>query len=74
MRLYCKPLVISPVFIRSVSNRDIRSEAKGALEEIQARSKNGAKVGSYQNVLERLLRLRQMYPRSRFSSRWTRLG
>lgn len=35
------------------------SEAKGVLEEIQARSKHGQKVGSFQSVLERLLRLRQ---------------
>lgn len=73
MRLYCKPLISSTVFTRSVSNRDIRSEAKGALEEIQARSKNDAKVGSYQNVLERLLRLRQMYLRPRFESRGSKL-
>lgn len=35
------------------------SEAKGVLEEIQARSRHGQKVGSFQSVLERLLRLRQ---------------
>ena len=34
------------------------SEAQGALEEFQARSKNGQK-GRFQSVLERLLRLRQ---------------
>lgn len=39
----------------------IRSEAKGALEAIQARSQQDNKAGSFQNVLERLLRLRQMY-------------
>lgn len=38
-----------------------RLEAKGALEEIRAQPKNGNKKGSFQNVLERLLRLRQMY-------------
>lgn len=37
------------------------SEAKGALKELQTRPKNGKKTGSFQNVLERLLRLRQMY-------------
>lgn len=35
-----------------------RSEAQGALEEFQARSKDGQK-GRFQSVLERLLRLRQ---------------
>ncbi|KUI54814.1 hypothetical protein VP1G_02180 [Cytospora mali] len=35
------------------------SEAKGVLEEIQTRSKHGQKAGSFQSVLERLLRLRQ---------------
>lgn len=36
-------------------------EAKGALEKLRTRDKNGKKAGSFQNVLERLLRLRQMY-------------
>ncbi|KAF3767761.1 hypothetical protein M406DRAFT_338474 [Cryphonectria parasitica EP155] len=36
------------------------SEARGALEEIQARSGSGSKASSLQNVLERLLRLRQI--------------
>lgn len=57
MRLFCKSTQSSSY---EMSNHNIRSEAKGALEGIQARSKNGAKFGSFQNVLERLLRLRQM--------------
>lgn len=35
------------------------SEAKGLLEEIRSRSKHSKKTGSFQSVLERLLRLRQ---------------
>lgn len=38
-----------------------RSEAKGALEQVRKRSKKSKNSVSFQSVLERLLRLRQMY-------------
>jgi SWI/SNF-related matrix-associated actin-dependent regulator of chromatin subfamily A3 len=40
------------------ANLACRSEARGVLEDYQAKSKTGQK-GRFQNVLERLLRLRQ---------------
>jgi hypothetical protein len=43
-----------------LANRLSSAEAQGALEEYQNRSLLGQKV-RFQSVLERLLRLRQMY-------------